>query len=203
VAAELSTSGKGTAVTVSGLRRTLVRLGLGAVSGMAAVHEMLWEVADAGEIKGDLLLAGHPVSGKPHEQKVVLRAPSLATVYLRASHAGQQSQGCAHRNEPRRIFALVEFLLFADTQEKQACCRSVYGCAACAQGPRMLPGGAKAAVLARYVGELQRVPVSVKRFLAEVDRTQRTFNFLQVRYQYYYQHAYSTCNHCVFCMGSV
>ena len=60
-----------------------------------------------GQIQGRLLLAGIPVSGKAHEQTVLLSARSLAMLYLRVVH-----DRCGL--EPRRLFTVVEFLLFAE-----------------------------------------------------------------------------------------
>ena len=77
-------------------------------------HALFHVFVQVGQIQGRLLLAGIPVSGKAHEQTVLLSARSLAMLYLRVVH-----DRCGL--EPRRLFTVVEFLLFAEvtTQDER------------------------------------------------------------------------------------
>ena len=121
--------GKGSAaasvVTVGGVARILCRLGLvgarkyGAGAGprpwrsipatlrqqaRTEATEMLYEVAELG-------LCQEALSGKVEERQVTLSSLSLALLYFRVVH---NKNGL----EPRRLFTIVEFLLFAHPDQR-------------------------------------------------------------------------------------
>ena len=112
-------------VTVGGVARILCRLGLvgarkyGAGAGprpwrsipatlrqqaRTEATEMLYEVAELG-------LCQEALSGKVEERQVTLSSLSLALLYFRVVH---NKNGL----EPRRLFTIVEFLLFAHPDQR-------------------------------------------------------------------------------------
>eukprot|EP01043_Picozoa_sp_COSAG02_P005867 COSAG02_NODE_162_length_32474_cov_13.222511_3_plen_467_part_00 len=120
---------------------------------MAEATELLYEVAELGRCEESL-------NGKEEERVVRLSALSLAFLYYRTINDRTQL-------EPRRLFAVVEFLLFA------------YPGQSVSHTPLVMATNAFQLLTSRYGGQISSIPSRMYEHVEKRERQNGSYSFLQ------------------------
>jgi hypothetical protein len=120
---------------------------------MAEGTELLYEVAELGR-------CAESFNGKEEERVVTLSALNLAFLYYRTINDRTQL-------EPRRLFTLVEFLLF--THPGQSVSRT----------PLLMATNAFLLLTSRFGGEISRIPSRMYEHVEARERHNGSYSFLQ------------------------
>ncbi len=120
---------------------------------MAEGTELLYEVAELGSCEESL-------NGKEEERVIRLSTLSLAFLYYRTINDRT-------RLEPRRLFAIVEFLLFA------------YPGQSVSRSPLVMATNAFQLLTSRYGGEISSIPSRMYEHVEKRERHNGSYSFLQ------------------------
>ena len=115
--------------------------------------ELLYEVAELGRCEESL-------NGKEEERVVTLSALSLAFLYYRTINDRTYL-------EPRRLFTMVEFLLFTHPGQSVS------------QTPLIMATNAFQLLVSRYGGQISRIPSRMYEHVETRERYNGSYSFLQ------------------------